>query len=150
MKDLLTIACDGGCRGNGKANSLGGWGVVLVYGSREKELCGAERSVTSQQMELTALLKGLQAVKDKTVPTEVKSDSAYLINCFQQFWYRTWRLNGWKTSTGGPVKNVELWKEILSEVEKFDSIKFIKVKGHSGNVLNERADRLATLAMDRL
>lgn len=145
----LVLACDGGCRGNGRPDSIGGWGVVLQHKGALVELKGSAIGVTSQQMEMTALLNGLRAIESKNLSVEVISDSAYVINCFNKQWYEKWEYNGWISHSKGSVKNIELWKEILVEFRKFRHIKFTHVRGHRGHELNERADQLATQAIEQ-
>lgn len=138
MKDLI-IYTDGACSGNpGK----GGWGAVLIYGSKEKQIAGASESTTNNQMELTAVIEALKQVKE---PCNIKlhSDSAYVINAFNQNWIDGWLKSGWVNSQKKPVANRELWEELI-ELTKKHNIEFIKVKGHSGDHYNEICDSLAT------
>lgn len=144
----LILACDGGCRGNGNETNVGGWGVYLLFGTHEKELKGFELNTTNQRMELMALFKGLEAINKPDVPLEVYTDSAYIVNCFNQKWYEKWLLNGWRTSKKQPVEHRDLWEKILEQYHLFSDITFIHVKGHSGHVYNERADRLVNQAMN--
>lgn len=135
----VSIYTDGACSGN---PGDGGWGAILIYGKREKELSGFEEDTTNNRMELKAAIKALQLLKE---PCEVElySDSAYLVNGFLMNWVENWKKNGWKTSSKGTVKNVELWKE-LDRLGGIHKIKWIKVKGHSDNEYNNRCDKLAT------
>lgn len=96
----IVIHCDGGCRGSEKAENVGGWGVVLEFSDRRKELCGAERNTTNQRMELTACIKALEAVKRTDIPVRVVSDSAYLVNGMNS-WTHGWVRNGWRTEKVG-------------------------------------------------
>jgi ribonuclease HI len=118
---------------------------VLIYGNHVREMAGGEEYTTNQRMELLAAIYALRALKE---PCRVKlfSDSAYLVNCFQQGWYRQWRANGWRNSKQEPVQNRELWEELLrlTEIHRVD---FLKVKGHAGDKWNERCDALARAAM---
>lgn len=147
MKKEIIIYADGGCRGNGKENAIGGYGAILMYGSNKKEIKKGFRSTTNNVMELTAAIDALDLLKE---PCNVRlySDSAYLVNCFKQGWIDKWQRNGWKSSTKEPVKNIELWKRLL-ELTKCHDIEFIKVKGHSDNEFNNRCDELANEAMDQ-
>lgn len=143
MKEVI-IYTDGACSGN---PGPGGWGAVLLYGQHRKELCGSEQNTTNNRMELTAAVEAMKAL---TEPCKVllHSDSAYMVNCFQQGWYKGWIKNGWKNSKKQPVENQDLWKELLALMEKHD-VEYIKVKGHADNELNNRCDELATGAIIR-
>lgn len=145
----ITIYCDGACSGNQSATNVGGWGVVLKYHDKVKELHGGERNTSNQRMELTACIKALEAVKSHDIPIDVYSDSAYLINCMKEKWYVNWQKNGWKNAKKQPVENQDLWKRLLELISQH-SIKFHKVAGHSGVELNERADKLAQLGIEKL
>jgi len=147
MEADIILACDGGCPRNGKTDSIGGWGVLIQYKGASVELRGSEHGVTSQQMEMKALLNGLRAIESKHLSVEVISDSAYVINCFNKRWYENWERNGWRAYSGDPVKNIPIWKELLIEVRMFNHIKFTHVRGHRGHPLNERVDELATQAI---
>ncbi len=141
----VTIYTDGACSGNpGK----GGWGVVLLYGDRKKELSGGEENTTNNRMELTAAIEGLKALKE---PCEVTlySDSKYLIDAVTKGWVYGWQKKGWKKSDGKPALNVPLWEELLPLLSLHD-VTLVWVKGHDGNTYNERCDELAsTLAGSR-
>ena len=141
----VTIYTDGACSGN---PGPGGWGVVLLYGRQQKELSGAEVATTNQRMELTAALQALQALKE---PCEVVlfSDSAYLINAFNQHWLNNWQRNGWLNAKKQPVENQDLWKALLA-VSKTHQVSWQKVKGHAGDKYNERCDELARQAISTL
>jgi ribonuclease HI len=144
--DKIVIYCDGACSGNQYENNIGGWGAVLIFKNKEKEIFGGEKNTTNQRMELTACIRALEQLKNKLYPVEIYSDSAYLVNCINQAWYKKWEQNGWKNSKKKLVENKDLW-EILLELLNDYNPKFIKVEGHSGIVLNERVDRLAHLGM---
>jgi len=138
MKKVV-IYTDGACSGNpGK----GGWAAILRYGDKEKVISGFSENTTNNQMELTAAVEALLCLKE-SCEVELYSDSAYLINGFQENWIGKWKAKGWVNSSKEPVKNMELWKELdrLSQIHK---IKWIKVKGHSDNEFNNRCDKLAT------
>ncbi|PTX63312.1 RNase HI [Melghirimyces profundicolus] len=143
MKEV-TIYTDGACSGN---PGPGGWGALLIYGDRRKELTGGEKKTTNNRMELTAALEALRRLKQ---PCKVKlyTDSAYLANCFKQKWYLNWERRGWVNSRKEPVENKDLWQELLKEVRKHD-VEFIKVKGHSDVELNNRCDELARGAIPK-
>lgn len=138
----VTIHTDGACSGN---PGPGGWAAVLTYDGKTKELSGGETTTTNQRMELRAALEALTCLK---YPCQVVlcSDSAYLINCFRQKWYVSWKKNGWKNSKKEPVQNRDLWEALLEQTEKHQ-VTFEKVKGHAGVALNERCDELARAAV---
>ena len=138
----ITIYCDGACSGNQSATNRGGWGAVLQYRDKVKDIHGGERNTSNQRMELIACIKALESVTSKDIPIDVYSDSAYLINCMHQKWYVTWEKNGWKNVKKQPVENQDLWKQLLDILAE-QSVRFHKVAGHSGVELNERADTLA-------
>lgn len=150
--DKIIIYCDGGCRGNARANvnNVGGYGVVIRYGNETAEIKNAERGTTNNQQELKAAIAGLQMLETLKISTdciEVYADSAYVVNGITK-WIYTWMQNGWKTADG-EVKNKYLWQELQRLSLKFMP-KFNHVKGHSGIADNERADELANIAMDNL
>jgi ribonuclease HI len=138
----VEIYTDGACSGN---PGPGGWGVVLLWGGHRREISGGEAHTTNQRMELTAAIKGLQALKH---PCRVRlySDSAYLVNAFNQKWLERWIKNGWQTVKKTPVENRDLWEELYA-LTKIHRIRWIKVQGHAGNKENEHCDKLAVKAM---
>lgn len=136
MKDIV-LYTDGACSGNpGK----GGWGAILFYGDKKKEISGGEKETTNNRMELTAVIKGLEALKE-SCNVEVYSDSAYVVNAFLQNWVGNWQINGWKTSKG-KVLNVDLWQRLIDLTNKHN-VSWHKVKGHADNAYNNRCDALA-------
>jgi ribonuclease HI len=137
MKEV-TIYTDGACSFN---PGPGGWAAVLIYGEHRKEISGGEKNTTNNRMELTAVIEALKRLK---MPCKVKiySDSAYIVNCFLQKWYVKWEKTGFK-------KNEDLWRELLQLVRKHE-VEFIKVKGHSDDVLNNRCDELARAEVQKL
>ncbi len=135
----VEIYTDGACSGNPGA---GGWGAVLIYGEHSIEISGFEKDTTNNRMELTAALEALKRLKEQCI-VNLYSDSAYLINAFNQGWVDKWIKSGWVRNKNEEVKNVELWKELV-RLDQYHSIKWIKVKGHSDNELNNRCDKLAT------
>ena len=141
MKEL-DIYTDGACSGN---PGPGGWGVVLLYQGNRKELSGYQPETTNNRMELFAAIQGLSALKESCI-VNLYSDSSYLINAFEKHWIDNWHRNGWKTSTKKPVENQDLWKLLLIHVRKHQ-VRFIKVKGHSDNVNNNRCDEMAVAAI---
>ena len=141
----VTIYTDGACRGNpGK----GGYGVVLMYNGKVKELSGGEAETTNNKMELTAAIEGLKALKE---PCEVElySDSKYLTDAINKGWVFSWKENGWKKSDGKKALNIELWEKLL-ELMEIHKVEYIWVKGHNGTEYNERCDELATAYADSL
>ena len=141
MKEL-DIYTDGACSGN---PGPGGWGVVLLYQGNRKELSGYQPETTNNRMELFAAIQGLSALKESCI-VNLYSDSSYLINAFEKHWIDNWQRNGWKTSTKQPVENQDLWKLLLIHVRKHQ-VRFIKVKGHSDNVNNNRCDEMSVAAI---
>lgn len=144
MTKTVRIYTDGGCRGN---PGIGGWGAVLLWGDHRKELQGFEKETTNNRMELTAAIKGLEALKSD-VQVELYTDSQYVRQGITQ-WIHGWKKNGWKTANRKPVKNQDLWQELDSLILK-QTINWHWVKGHSGDPMNELADKLANEAMDKL
>jgi ribonuclease HI len=144
MADPVELFTDGACQGN---PGPGGWGVLLRYGGVEKELSGAEPATTNNRMELTAVIRGLEALK-RPCRVLVTTDSQYVRNGITD-WIRRWRRNGWRTADRQPVKNSDLWRR-LDEVAAGHEVEWHWVKGHAGHPENERADRLATAAIATL
>ena len=141
----VTIYTDGACSGN---PGPGGWGAVLIYGENKKEISGANKNTTNNIMEITAVIEALKLLKEEC-EVEIYSDSAYVVNSFNQGWIYNWVKNNWKTASKDPVKNKELWEELYSLTKKH-KVNFNKVKGHSDNELNNRCDYLATSAIKEL
>ena len=141
MKEV-TIYTDGACSGN---PGPGGWGAVLMYGEHRKEISGGDAHTTNNRMELTGPIEALELLKQ---PCKVRlySDSAYLVNAFNQHWIANWQRNGWQTSQKKPVENKELWQRLL-ELCRTHEVEFIKVKGHADNAENSRCDELARAAI---
>ncbi len=141
MKEV-TIYTDGACSGN---PGPGGWGAVLMYGEHRKEISGGDAHTTNNRMELTGPIEALELLKQ---PCKVRlySDSAYLVNAFNQHWIANWQRNGWQTSQKKPVENKELWQRLL-ELCRTHEVEFIKVKGHADNAENNRCDELARAAI---
>lgn len=141
----ITIYTDGSCSGNPGA---GGWGAVLIYNGKEKRISGGENPTTNNRMELTAPISALSALKE---PCEVElySDSAYLVNAFNNGWLNSWQTNGWRTADKKEVKNADLWQKLL-ELCKLHKVEFIKVKGHSDNEYNNICDKLAVEETQKL
>jgi ribonuclease HI len=138
----VEIATDGACKGN---PGPGGWGVLIRSGARERELSGGEPLTTNNRMELTAAIRGLEALK-RPCAVELSTDSRYVMDGLTK-WIHGWQRNGWKTADKKPVKNADLWQELLAAV-KSHRITWQWVKGHAGHPDNERADRLASDAAE--
>ncbi len=134
----VKVVTDGACKGN---PGPGGWGVLIRSGAREKELSGGERHTTNNRMELTAAIRGLEALNRPCHVTLV-TDSVYVKDGITR-WIHGWQRNGWRTSDKKPVKNAELWQELLAATARH-RIDWVWVKGHNGDEDNERADRLAS------
>ncbi|WP_353978857.1 ribonuclease HI [Salinicola endophyticus] len=138
----VTIYTDGGCRGN---PGPGGWGAMLVSGQHQKSLKGGERHTTNNRMELMAAIQALRAL-DRPCQVALWTDSQYLRKGITE-WIHGWQKRGWKTASKEPVKNAELWRELLAETQRH-RIEWHWVKGHSGHPGNEAADRLVNEAID--
>ena len=133
----VSLYTDGACKGNpGK----GGWGVLMRYGSHEKELFGGEAHTTNNRMELTAIIQGLAALK-RPCAVVIYTDSQYVKNGMEK-WIHGWKKNGWKTASKQPVKNEDLWQP-LDRLAAQHQIQWQWVRGHAGHTENERADALA-------
>lgn len=145
MRKNVIIYTDGACSGN---PGPGGWGAVLLHGENQKEISGAEPETTNQRMELSAAVRALQALNQ---PCEISlySDSAYLVNAFNQHWLDNWQKNGWKNAKKQPVGNQDLWKELLAAAANH-KVTWCKVKGHAGDKYNEICDELARNAITNL
>jgi ribonuclease HI len=137
-EQAVVIYTDGACLGN---PGPGGWGAVLKYGDREKDMCGGEAGeTTNNRMELTAPIMALDSLK-RPVTVMLYTDSTYVRNGITK-WVAGWSKNGWMTSAKQPVKNVDLWKQLEAAVSRHN-VEWHWVKGHAGHPDNERADRLA-------
>jgi ribonuclease HI len=145
----ITIYTDGACSGNQFDNNLGGWGAIVSWGHKQKQIHGGVKNTTNQRMELTACIKALEEIKVTHIPIELYSDSAYIVNCFNQRWYEKWEKNGWKTAKKQPVENMDLWKRLI-RLTRAMNVTFIKVKAHSGDRLNELADALSKMGIANL
>jgi ribonuclease HI len=137
-KPHVEIATDGACKGN---PGPGGWGAVLRFGKHEKELSGAEETTTNNRMELTAAIKALETLV-RPCRVTLSTDSKYVMDGLTK-WVHGWKRNGWKTADRKPVRNAELWHELIAAAAKHD-VEWVWVKGHAGHPDNERADRLAS------
>ena len=138
QRKTVHLYTDGACSGN---PGPGGWGAVLRYGEAEKELSGGEPETTNNRMELTAAIRGLEALRE---PCRVilTSDSRYLIDAVTKGWLSSWQRRGWKRGKNEPVLNVDLWQRLLPLLERHQ-VEFVWVRGHAGHPENERCDRMA-------
>ncbi len=141
MKEVEAFT-DGACRGN---PGPGGWGVVLSYNGRVRELCGGEPDTTNNRMEITAAIRALEALKERC-RVRVFTDSTYVKNGITE-WLPNWRRRGWRTAGRKPVKNQDLWQDLASMTDRHE-VSWHWVKGHAGHPGNERADRLANQGLD--
>ena len=141
---VVTIYTDGACRGN---PGPGGWGALLLSGEHERELRGGEKETTNNRMELTAAIRALAALK-RPCDIQLYTDSQYVRKGITE-WLAQWKRRDWRTADRKPVKNVDLWQELEREIERH-TVEWHWVKGHAGVPGNERADRLANLAIDEM
>lgn len=144
MSTLVEIFTDGACKGN---PGPGGWGAILRYGDRERELYGGEPHTTNNRMELTAVIRALEALT-RQVPVVVHTDSQYVQKGISE-WMKAWKARGWKTADRKPVSNVDLWQR-LDELAGQHQVEWRWVRGHSGHPENERADALANRGVAEL
>ena len=140
----VTLYTDGACSGN---PGPGGWGAILEYMGHEKEMSGGEESTTNNRMELTAVIRGLQALKEPCI-VELYSDSKYVIDGLQKGWAESWRRRGWIKSDKKPALNPDLWGQLLDLTEKH-TLHYHWVKGHAENEKNNRCDELAVAQWKR-
>ena len=141
----VEIYTDGACRNN---PGRGGWGAILVYAGREKELSGGESSTTNNRMELTGVIRGLQALKEPCV-VELYSDSKYVIDALSKGWAVSWQEKGWRKADKKPALNPDLWETLL-ELTKIHQMRYHWVKGHADNPKNNRCDQLAVAQWQKL
>jgi ribonuclease HI len=137
----VVIFTDGACRGN---PGPGGWGAILTFGGRERELCGGELATTNNRMELMAAIQALETLT-RPCRVELHTDSQYVRTGISE-WVAGWKARGWKTAAKAPVKNEDLWRR-LDEARARHTVDWRWVKGHNGHVMNERADALARKGM---
>ncbi len=143
MADWVDIYTDGACKGN---PGPGGWGVLMRFGDYEKELCGGERETTNNRMEIKAVIEGLGALS-RACKVRVHTDSQYVHKGISE-WMANWKRRNWRTSTGQPVKNQDLWQQLDTAAARH-TIEWHWVKGHAGHPGNEAADRLANAGVDK-
>ncbi len=138
VRKYVELFTDGACSGN---PGPGGWGAILRYGDKEKELCGGEKETTNNRMELTAVIEALSALKEPCI-VKLTTDSKYVCDAILNGWVYAWQKNGWKKADKKPALNVDLWEKLLPLLDRHE-VKFNWVKGHNGHRENERCDQLA-------
>jgi ribonuclease HI len=141
----VTLYTDGACSGN---PGPGGWGCILRYGEKEKELSGSAEDTTNNRMELTAVIKGLEALREPCT-VELYSDSKYVTDALLKGWARDWQSRGWIKKDKQPALNPDLWESLLGLCDTHN-VRPNWVKGHSGNEYNNRCDLLAVSAIQRM
>lgn len=141
----VDIYTDGACSYN---PGPGGWAAILLYADMRKELSGGEKNTTNNRMELTAVIKALEALKE-ICTVNLFTDSAYIVNAFVQGWLDKWQQNGWLTAGKKPVENKDLWFTLLG-LTREHNVNFIKVKGHADNALNNACDKLARMEITKI
>jgi len=141
----VTIYTDGSCSGN---PGPGGWGAVLLYGEAKKELSGGERDTTNNRMELTAVIRALEALREPCA-VELWSDSKYVTDALARGWARAWQRRGWIKADKKPALNADLWETLLRLADVHE-LSCHWVRGHADNEFNNRCDELATAETDRL
>ena len=142
MKNVQ-IFTDGACSGN---PGPGGWGAVLRYGDKEREMSGGDADTTNNRMELTAVISALKALKEPCCVT-LTTDSKYVCDAINLGWAAGWKKRGWKKADNKPALNVDLFSELLDLCDKHE-VTFVWVKGHAGHPENERCDRLAVAQIE--
>lgn len=143
MKEV-EIFTDGACQGN---PGPGGWGAILRYQQKEKEISGGNADTTNNRMELSAVIEALKILKEPCSVT-LYSDSQYVCNGISKGWAKGWKKNGWRKSDKSPALNPELWDELLNLIEPHQ-LNVVWVKGHAGHPENERCDQLAVAAAEK-
>ena len=138
----VVVYTDGACRGN---PGPGGWAALILEGDTVRDVSGFEPHTTNQRMELRAAIEGLASIPNVRV-IALYTDSSYVMNCFRDRWWARWEANGWVGSAKQPVTNRDLWERLIAETRRHD-VRWHKVKGHSGDPLNDRVDRLARQAI---
>ncbi|AZR73639.1 ribonuclease HI [Anoxybacter fermentans] len=140
----VQLYTDGACSGN---PGPGGYGAILVYKNHRKEISGGYQNTTNNRMEIMAVIRGLEMLKERCKVT-VYSDSKYVVDAMTLGWVERWKKNGWKRNKKERALNVDLWERLLELCEKHE-VEFVWVKGHSGHLENERCDELATEALKK-
>jgi ribonuclease HI len=138
----VVLYTDGACAGN---PGPGGWAAIIIEGGEERTVSGGEPSTTNQRMELRAAIEGLAAIPGRR-RVQLYTDSAYVMNCFRDRWYERWERTGWTNAGKQPVANRDLWERLIAETRRHEVV-WNKVRGHTGDPLNERVDRLARAAV---
>ncbi len=141
----VEIYTDGACSGNPGA---GGYGAIIVYRGVEKELSGGEAQTTNNRMELTAVIRALEALKEPCA-VRLTSDSKYVVDGIERGWAKSWRSRGWRKSDGKPALNPDLWGRLLDLLD-YHTVQFVWVRGHAGHPYNERCDRLAVSEYEKM
>jgi ribonuclease HI len=144
LNPKVELYTDGACSGN---PGPGGYGIILIYGDYQKELSGAYELTTNNRMELMAVIKGLRAIK-KPCEVTLYTDSKYIVDALTLGWLEKWKSNLWIKSDKEPVRNVDLWREVLEQINRHH-IKWVWVKGHDNNRYNILCDKLATTAIHK-
>lgn len=143
-KKFVEIFTDGACSGN---PGPGGYGVILRYNGHIKELSGGDSATTNNRMELTAVIRALDALKEPCKVT-LTTDSQYVVNSVEKKWLYSWEKKNWIRAKNDPVPNTDLWKQLIPLLEKHE-VKFVWVRGHNGHPENERCDELAVIERDK-
>lgn len=144
MSEIVDIYTDGACKGN---PGVGGWGAILECGGKIRELCGGEKLTTNNRMELTAVIRALEALKRRS-RVRVHTDSQYVQQGISS-WIHAWKKRGWRTADKKPVKNEDLWRR-LDELAQQHEVEWLWVRGHAGHEGNERADALANRGVESI
>ena len=145
MSTEVTVYTDGACSGN---PGPGGWAAIISEDGAERVVAGAEPHTTNQRMELRAAIEGLAAIPGHR-RVQLFTDSAYVMNCFEQRWFDKWERNGWLGAGKRPVTNRDLWERLIAQTRRHEVV-WHKVKGHSGDAMNDRVDALARGAIATL
>jgi len=145
LSAVIEIFTDGACRGN---PGPGGWGALLRFSGKEKELYGGESDTTNNRMEMMAAISALESLKHNHHPIVLTTDSRYVMDGITK-WLPGWKRRGWKTSNKQPVKNRDLWQRLDALTGRLE-IEWRWVKGHSGHIENERVDKLANIGIDEV